>query len=61
MSKNMYRVYYRETVPRSKWTFTAAFVLEEDANWFCRDKYNSDVMDEYEYKIMRNSKLIRKF
>lgn len=57
----MHKVYYRETVPRSRWTFTAAFVLEEDAVWFCRDKSNSDVMDEYEYKIVHNSKIIRKF
>lgn len=57
----MYRVYSRESEPKTKWALIAAFVYKEDAIWFCRDKVNSDHEGELEYKVMQGSKVINRF
>lgn len=62
MSKLMYRVYARSIYPRykadRKYNLLAAFLYKEDAEWFIRDRLNSEGIEhrETEYKIMQGNR-----
>ena len=59
-----YRAYWRynkETNSKCTWMWSATFKELEDANFFVRDKRNSDEEDELNWKIMQGNRNIKVF
>lgn len=54
----MYRIYHRESNPKTKWQIVAAFITRYDATNWVHSRLPTYSLD---YKIMRGTKVVDKY